>query len=172
MSINQVQLLAFFFSYQNLTHSYKISRPQAHIAGTCETHSSPDKLLNANFKGVMPSLQKPGKKQESQRDCEYLRTLHVVSEGEDKDNTVTGSRTETGQCVSQWASGRKEVPTDGRVWVVENSTFWWWHCTGSEVLPWGIFTPFFVVDKQQFCHTNSRIAISVTITKSRQSPLN
>lgn len=81
----------------------------------------------------------------------------IASEGTGKDNTGTGSWTETGQCVSQWASGRKEVLTGGRVWVVENSTLWWWHCTGSEVLPWGIFIPFFVVHKQQFCHTNSRI---------------
>lgn len=71
---------------------------------------------------------------------------------------TTLSQGQRGRTVCfQWAFGGKEVPTGGRVWVVENSTLWWWHCTGSGVLPLAIFRPFVVVVKQQFCHTNGRI---------------
>lgn len=69
---------------------------------TSEPHHSPDKLLSSNFKSVTPSpSQKPGKRQQSQKDCEYLRAPHVVLEGAGKDNTVTGTWRKTGQSVSQ-----------------------------------------------------------------------
>lgn len=69
---------------------------------TSESHRSPDKLPSANVKGATPSSSyKLGKRQQFQKDCEYLRTSHVLSEGAGKDNAVTGTWRETGQCVSQ-----------------------------------------------------------------------